>query len=58
MAQPGHPIGERSCVTASTAESPAPGGGTHENLTGDQNTTAVFSRAQNIPLVVLEKICS
>ncbi|MCY4473089.1 MAG: F-box-like domain-containing protein, partial [Kistimonas sp.] len=47
-----------SCITASTAESPAPGGGTLRSLTGDQNTTAVLSRAQNLPLVVLEKICS
>jgi len=58
MAQLGHPVGKRACVTASTAESPAPGGGTLRSLTGDQNTTAVLSRAQNLPLVVLEKICS
>ncbi|MCY4473095.1 MAG: F-box-like domain-containing protein [Kistimonas sp.] len=53
MAQPGHPVGARSCITAST-----PGGGTHRGLPGNQNTTAVLSRAQTLPLVVLEKICS
>ncbi|MCY4473210.1 MAG: F-box-like domain-containing protein [Kistimonas sp.] len=57
MAQPDHPVGERACVTASLPESPAPEGGTHPSLPGN-NTTAVLSRAQNLPLVVLEKICS
>jgi len=57
IAQPGHRVGERSCVTASIPESPAPEGDTHPRLAGN-NTTAVLSRAQNLPFVVLEKICS
>ncbi|MCY4473096.1 MAG: F-box-like domain-containing protein, partial [Kistimonas sp.] len=58
MAQSARPVGERSCVTASTPGSPAPEGSTYGSLTGDQSSTAVLSRAQNLPLVVLEKICS